>query len=467
MEENFTRKVRNFFTAFFDMHREKEDELETIEAFKQDVDFRGTKMWILICAIMIASLGLNMNSTAVIIGAMLISPLMGPICGIGLGLGITNFELVKNALKNFLMASGIGILTSTIYFLLSPIDTAQSELLARTAPNFYDVLIALFGGFAGIIAGASKTKGQVIPGVAIATALMPPLCTVGYGIASLQWAYALGALYLYTINAVFIGLATFLGVRLLKYPRMTYVDKVRGTRLNRLVFIIVLGTLIPSVFLAVKMVENSYREERIRRFVKNELTDESYYVLSYRPTILPSDTISLDVNLIGRPLSAQEIELLQAKLAEYNLKRTVLHINQGYAAAGVDQIRKSILSDVQASELSNASLFQYQKYERDSLSHSLEVAQRLRNQSAQLSGDMKALFPTVEWADFGQTYRYRIDSVSPNHLDVDTLTLITLYTGRNFSPESRRLMTNWIKMKFPEAHIAFKRQEELPDYEGE
>ena len=467
MAESITHKIRVFFTTYFDMHREKEDELETIEGFKQDVDFRGTKMWILICAIMIASLGLNMNSTAVIIGAMLISPLMGPIIGIGLGLGITNFELVKNAVRNFLMASAIGILTSTFYFFLSPIDTAQSELLARTAPNFYDVLIALFGGFAGIIAGASKSKGQVIPGVAIATALMPPLCTVGYGIASLQWTYAVGALYLYTINAVFIGLATFLGVRLLKYPRMTYVDKVRGARLNRLVFVIVLCTLIPSLFLAGKMVENSYREERIRRFVKNELSDDSFYVLSYTPTILPSDTISLDVNLIGRPLSQQEIEILQAKLYEYNLTRTVLHVNQGYAAANADQLKKSILSDVQASEYANASLFQYQKYETDSLRHRLEEEMRLGTLSSVLSSDMKALFPSVEWADFGRTYRYRIDSISPNRLDIDTLTLVTLYTSRTISDETQRLMTNWIKMKFPEAYIDFRLQSQLPSVKNE
>ena len=462
MEDSFTHKIRTFFVTFFDMHREKEDELATIEGFKQDVDFRGTKMWILICAIMIASLGLNMNSTAVIIGAMLISPLMGPIIGIGLGLGITNFELVKSAVRNFLMASAIGILTSTFYFFLSPIDTAQSELLARTAPNFYDVLIALFGGFAGIIAGASKSKGQVIPGVAIATALMPPLCTVGYGIASLQWTYALGALYLYTINAVFIGLATFLGVRLLKYPRMTYVDKKRGARLNRLVFFIVLFTLIPSLFLAGKMVKNSYREERIRRFVKTELSDNTFYVLSYKSTILPSDTIALDVNLIGRPLSNQEIELLQAKLFEYNLTRTVLHVNQGYAAANADQLRKSILSDVQASDVANTSIFQYQKFEMDSLSHVLEREQRLGTQSSVLSGDMKALFPSVEWADFGQTYRYRIDSISPSDLDIDTLTLVTLYTSKPISLETQRLMKNWIHMKFPEAFISFKNQDELP-----
>lgn len=462
MAENISHRFRNFFYTYFDMHREKEDELETIEAFKQDVDFRGTKMWILICAIMIASLGLNMNSTAVIIGAMLISPLMGPIIGIGLGLGITNFELVRSAVRNFLMASAIGILTSTVYFFISPLDTAQSELLARTAPNFYDVLIALFGGFAGIIAGASKSKGQVIPGVAIATALMPPLCTVGYGIASLQWAYALGALYLYTINAVFIGLATFLGVRLLRYPRMTFVDKVRGTRLNRLVFVIVLCTLIPSVFLAAKMVNNSYREERIRRFVKNELKDDSYYVLSYTPTLLPSDTFSLEVNLIGRPLSQQEIELLQAKLYEYNLTRTVLHINQGFAAANADQLRKSILSDVQASEGANASLVRYQKFQLDSVSRSLENERRLGTVSAQLSGDMKALFPSVEWADFSQTYRYRIDSISPTHLDIDTFTLVTLYSSRSITLESQKLIRNWIRMKFPASRIDFKRQEELP-----
>ena len=201
-------QIKRILTIHFDLRQEKEDEQETIDSLKKGVEFRGTNLWVLIFAIFLASLGLNTNSTAVIIGAMLISPLMGPIMGFGLGLGIADFDLVKRSLRNYLTATLFSVVTATIYFLISPISEAQSELLARTSPTIYDVLIAFFGGLAGIVAGSTKSKGNVIPGVAIATALMPPLCTAGFGLATGNLSYFLGAFYLYFINTVFISLST-------------------------------------------------------------------------------------------------------------------------------------------------------------------------------------------------------------------------------------------------------------------
>ena len=177
-------QAKNYLNSIFDPSEERENEAETIENILKGINFRGSNLWVLIFAIFIASLGLNVNSTAVIIGAMLISPLMGPIMGIGLGIGINDFELIKKAFRNLAIATIFGILTSTLYFLISPLNEARSELLARTTPTIYDVLIAFFGGLAGIVASSTKLKGNVIPGVAIATALMPPLCTAGFGIAS-------------------------------------------------------------------------------------------------------------------------------------------------------------------------------------------------------------------------------------------------------------------------------------------
>ncbi|MDD3724690.1 MAG: DUF389 domain-containing protein, partial [Bacteroidales bacterium] len=188
------------------------------EEIKKGVQFRGTNLWILIFAILVASVGLNMNSTAVIIGAMLISPLMGPINGVGYSIATYNFPLLRESLRNFGYAIGISLITSTLYFILTPISTAQSELLARTSPTIYDVLIALFGGFAGIVAISSRNKGNVIPGVAIATALMPPLCTAGYGLATMQFKFFYGAFYLFTINSVFIAIASMLISQILKFP---------------------------------------------------------------------------------------------------------------------------------------------------------------------------------------------------------------------------------------------------------
>ena len=211
--------VRAFIREYLDLRKDKDDEAKTVDSIRKGVEFKGANLWILIFAVFMASFGLNVNSTAVIIGAMLISPLMGPIMGVGMSVGLNDFELMKRSLKSFFITTGFCVLTSTIYFLFTPIAEAQSELLARTSPSIYDVFIALMGGLAGIVALSTTEKGNVIPGVAIATALMPPLCTAGYGLASGNLVYFLGAFYLYFINSVFISLATFLGIRILHFKR--------------------------------------------------------------------------------------------------------------------------------------------------------------------------------------------------------------------------------------------------------
>ncbi|MBN2659778.1 MAG: TIGR00341 family protein, partial [Tannerellaceae bacterium] len=267
----FRGRVSDFFVRNFDVRQDKEDELETIESISKDVEFKGTTLWVLIFATFIASLGLNINSTAVIIGAMLISPLMGPIMGFGMGLGIWDFEMIKRAFRNFVTAVVFSVLTSAVYFLISPISEAQSELLARTQPTVYDVLIALFGGFAGIIASSTKSKGNVIPGVAIATALMPPLCTAGYGLATANPYYFFGAFYLFFINTVFISLATFIVVRFLKYPKKVFLDKQREKTVHRYVGVIVFFTLVPSLFLSYNLVRTTYFKDRVNRYIAKEI----------------------------------------------------------------------------------------------------------------------------------------------------------------------------------------------------
>ncbi len=199
---------QTFIRDRFDLHEGKEDEIETIEYIRKNVDFRDANLWVLIFAILVASVSLNVNSTAVIIGAMLIPPFKGPIMAIGMAAGINDFELIKKSMKNLGIAILIIIRISTLYFLFTPLNDAQSELLARTEPTIWDVLIALFGGLAGIIAGSRKEKSNAIPGVAIATALMPPLCTEGYGLVTWNIYYFFGAFYLFFINSVFIGLST-------------------------------------------------------------------------------------------------------------------------------------------------------------------------------------------------------------------------------------------------------------------
>ncbi len=199
-----------FFSNILNLKEGENDKEKTLESIKGNISFKGANLWTLACAIIIASVGLNVNSTAVIIGAMLISPLMGPIVGAGFALGVFDFTLLKKSLRNLLTATLVSLTVSTLYFLISPFKDVQSELLSRTSPNIYDIFIAFFGGLVGVIAVTRTEKGNPIPGVAIATALMPPLCTAGYGLATGQWSYFLGAFYLYCINCVFIGIATFI-----------------------------------------------------------------------------------------------------------------------------------------------------------------------------------------------------------------------------------------------------------------
>ena len=208
----------------FDLRADQADVAEIDATIRSGVEFRGTNLWVLIFAILIASVGLNVNSTAVVIGAMLISPLMGPIIGLGYGAGVNDSALMRSSLFNLGLAAFISLLASTLYFWLTPLTQAHSELLARTTPSIWDVLIALFGGLAGVIGVTRRVKSNLIPGVAIATALMPPLCTAGYGLATGNLSYFLGAFYLFAINSVFIAIATLMMVRVMRLPNVNVME---------------------------------------------------------------------------------------------------------------------------------------------------------------------------------------------------------------------------------------------------
>ena len=231
------------FLQLIDLRTEIED-FDTIHnEIEKGIVFKGTNLWILAFAIVVASVGLNTNSTAVIIGAMLISPLMGPINGMGYGIATYNFEIFRRAIKNYSFAVIAGLSASTLYFFVSPVSTAHSEILARISPTIYDVLIALFGGLAGIVAISSKLKGNVIPGVAIATALMPPLCTAGYGLATAQFNFFFGAMYLFTINTVFIAISSVIISKVLKFPIRTLVDPLRKKRVKQYMTVVITITI--------------------------------------------------------------------------------------------------------------------------------------------------------------------------------------------------------------------------------
>lgn len=333
MIDNQTLRVwhslKAFFKDRFNLKQDQERESVTKADIANGTVFKGANLWILMFAIIIASIGLNVNSTAVIIGAMLISPLMGPIMGIGLGVAVYDIPLVIKGARNLFIAVIISILTSTIYFLVTPLAEAQSELLSRTQPNIYDVLIAFSGGMAGIIAGSRKEKSNAIPGVAIATALMPPLCTAGYALATVNWYFFFGALYLFFINCVFISVSTFLIVRVLKYRKKKYENPRLERRVHSIVTVAVIITMVPSVLLAYNLVRKSVFERNAQVFMEREFNfPETQIIRSDVAYAKEGSTIS--VTLFGKLLPDESIEKIRASLPEYKLRDCDLTINQAY-----------------------------------------------------------------------------------------------------------------------------------------
>ncbi|MBR3936334.1 MAG: DUF389 domain-containing protein [Bacteroidaceae bacterium] len=293
---------------------------------------RGTNLWVLIFAIFIASLGLNTNSTAVIIGAMLISPLMGPIIGMGYSMGVYDFNLLKESLRNFLFMIVVSLITSAIFFTLPLISSTQSELLARTQPTTYDILIALFGGLAGMVAQTRKDRtGTVIPGVAIATALMPPLCTVGYGLATLQFRFMLGALYLFTINSIFIALASFIVTRVMNFNMIGELEPDKLKKLKRAMVAVIIIVTLPSVLIAISIIQRSAFEANYRNFVDEAFKYDNTFVVEskYEYNANPRKQSLIEVRLFGEPLSDNVINNIRGQMSSvYHLPKVDLVVRQ-------------------------------------------------------------------------------------------------------------------------------------------
>lgn len=306
---------------------EKEDSQLIHESIEKGIVFRGTNFWILIFAIFIASVGLNMNSPAVVIGAMLISPLMGPINGVGYSVATYNFDLLKRSLKNYGFAVFGGLAASTLYFYISPIHVEHSELLSRTSPTIYDVFIAMFGGLAGIVAICSKNKGNVIPGVAIATALMPPLCTAGFGLAEGNMNFFLGAMYLFLINSVFIALSAMLVAQLLKLPKRSFLLSREIKNTNIVVGIVILLTVIPSVYLGITLVKKEKFMKAAGAFV-SEIGDwEGNYLLKDE---VNGDLRTIKLAYVGNEIGKESKKRLKDKARNMGLPDAKITIEQGF-----------------------------------------------------------------------------------------------------------------------------------------
>lgn len=314
-----------FLKYRFNLDDDKAEETEIIESIKKNIEFRGTNLWTLIFAIFIASIGLNVNSTAVIIGAMLISPLMGPIMGIGLGLGIFDFQLIKRAFKNLLVAVTISLITSTLYFAITPLHEAQSELLARTTPTIWDVLIAMAGGLAGIVASSRKHISNVIPGVAIATALMPPLCTAGYGLGTGNFYYFIGAFYLFLINCVFISISTFIIVRFLKFKPASYVNKETETKVRKYIWTIAILTILPSLLLAYRFVQQEFFKQKIQDFINKEVRSKNLFIID---KTMNAGKKKLKLVVYGEKLTDSVSKDIIARKSNYGLEEADITIER-------------------------------------------------------------------------------------------------------------------------------------------
>ena len=382
------------------------DIAEATDFIRNNIDFKGPNIFILAFAIIVASVGLNINSIPVIIGAMLISPLMGPIFGIGYGLGTNDTKFIKLSLKNLLIMVTISILASCIYFLISPLRLENpTELLARTNPTIYDVIIALFGGFAGITEICRKGKGTVISGVAIATALMPPLCTAGFGLAHGEFSYFIGALYLFFINSVFITIATFIMVKYLKFPAATFSDPKKRKRVKLWIGISIVIIITPSILSAIAMIRENNFSQTAKAFVNENKNLTNSYIYDY--TIHNSKRpYGVDISVAGEQLSDGEIELLYRSAESFGLKREQVKINQN-VTSGQDN---SLTDKVAIQSIFERNDLEIEK--REELIRNMETELRkYKNREYlfdQVAKEMQAQYPEIQSLSISTGYSYVI-----------------------------------------------------------
>lgn len=410
----------------FNLRRELDTPQVVYDTIESRVPFRGTNLWMLVLAIFVACLGLNLNSASVLIGAMLISPLMGPTVGMGVGIGIYDLALFRKALYNYCFATVVALSTSTLYFSVSPIDQASSELLSYTSANVYHAIIAFIGGMAGILGVASKTKGNIVAGVAIATALLPPLCTAGYGLANGEWSYLLGALYFYLINTVFIAISSLLTIRLLRYPKKD--DVSNKSRTNNIVTILSIVTIIPSIYFAWQVIQQQQFENKVKTFIDQEAQFPNDYILSKKWNY---DKRQIELVYGGVPISEAQIAALEEKLISYKLQGTELVIKQGFSNLD-DESKKA----VDEKEL----IIKRMSAELDSLKN----GQRL---SDDLLAEVSALYPAVKALHVQNRHLSSSDTVK-------NTTLVTIYTQKDTLNETaREQLQKWLHMRLKQSHI--------------
>ena len=426
---------------------EDTDIAATINNISKGVEFKGDNVWVLFFAIIIASVGLNVNSTAVIIGAMLVSPLMGPIMGIGLSVGIYDLVLLRKSLKNLLLMVVISLIASSLYFLVTPLSEAQSELLARTNPTIFDVFIALFGGLAGILAQSRKQeKITIVSGVAIATALMPPLCTAGYGIGTGQLRYFFGAFYLFFINSFFIALATFLMVRYLKFPKKTFINPVKERKVKRYIFVFSIIVLVPSIYLAINVIKqasfNSSAIQYVNDISKSVVMDGVHIVNTNK--VYNKKGSEIQLSLVGKSLTNEQVAVLQQRLVDFGLKDTKLVIKQAFGGELDVKTQAAMLQDFIETK-------ERQIQERDSIIMVLENKLAKGNNDIpvkQIVSEAKTIYPDISELMFATAVKYNSQTNK-----VDTLPIVNVSWKTEYNDSLSQSVTKWLSIRLEQPKL--------------
>ena len=420
--------IRAYFGRVFDIHSDMMRYEEINDMMEENTIISGSNLWILIMAILIASIGLNVNSTAVIIGAMLISPLMSGILTMGYSLAVRDLDMLKKALGRFGTQVAISLATSTLYFIITPLDAPTSEMIARTSPTIWDVLIALFGGIAGIIGNTRQKKGNVIPGVAIATALMPPLCTAGYGIATLQLRFILGAFYLFLINTLFIALSAAAVSVILRVPVHRSLSPKRQKRINRMIATITIIAVIPSLFVGAYTVYTSVMERNIQSYLNNEFVFEDTQLVQSR-----ADTKSkqISVSLVGQTISEDVMKRLEQELPSYNLEGYTLHITQNSIAASDTDNTDKITIAIQENTISKLETLLTESQER---LDELEDLAAAKLDFRELAQKAESIFSELSNCSCGM-----LANTTGEYI------VQTANTGRELSDSETQVIENWLK----------------------
>ena len=391
------------------------DPEKTIDGIQRDVEFRGFNLWILIFSILICSIGLNNNSGAVIIGAMLISPLMGPIMGLGLSVGINDSETLKKSVKSLATMVGVAIITSFVFFFFVPLGSDYSELFARTRPNITDVFVAFFGGTTGILAGSRKEKSNVIPGVAIATALMPPLCTAGYGLATQNWSYFLGASYLFVINSFFIALATMIVVRYLNFPVTHLLSKEKEAKARRLIVLATTIIIVPSIAVFYLVIKETIFNREVETFIRDNIVYDGSEIIKNEVTYRRDSISTIHLVMIGEKIPESTIRYWQREL-DQEIGDVHLEVFQGANEVKAAQAEVSKLID-----LNEASMRESIKKDKQIYDLQLRVdAFEEQRIPATFSEEITSYYPYLKEVSMGMIY-------TNNQLSgLDTLAVVLL-----------------------------------------